>query len=81
MSRIFKRLEVGGCRGLIMIFVALYVNTENELCTVLKDSFYIIYGKKKEQMHSFYDVMKFIADDFVKFIEVNKKQGYVTTNS
>lgn len=30
-----------------MVFVALYINTENELCTVLKDSFYIIYGRKK----------------------------------
>lgn len=28
-----------------MVFVALYINTKNELCTVLKDSIYIIYGK------------------------------------
>lgn len=63
-----------------MIFVALYVNTENELCTVLKDSIYIIYGKKKEIMHSFYDVMKFVADDFSKFIEVNKQQMQLDQN-
>lgn len=57
-----------------MVFVALYINTKNELCTVLKDSIYIIYGKKKEQRHSFLDVMKFVADDFSRFVEVNKQQ-------
>lgn len=63
-----------------MVFVALYVNTKNELCTVLKDSIYIIYGKQKEQMHSFLDAMKFVADDFSRFVEVNKTQIRLNQN-
>ena len=63
-----------------MTFIALYRNTSNELCTVLKGKDYLIVcNQRKTQVHSFYNVLIDIANDFKEMIETNKRYFKVTS--